>query len=233
MGQVIFGQEGPVTEQSGKSFGYLCETIFLFVSGLAIPYASSYLAIYLNWPVSRGLIADDQWIFNSWLDFPLLDCLGMLIGMIVVPVIWEWRRGNKPRDIGFVLPSRWGMFMVAALIMAFVFTFVTRWPALFERREWSLARMMFFATYFACISIAEEILFRGFLQRRTRNMFNSLIAIGASTVMFVSWHGLPASFQQGFSRIIGAVTLGVLYDRSRSIYPCIALHWLVNMGQVC
>lgn len=233
MGQVIFGQEDPVTKQSGKSFGCLCGTILLFVSGLAIAYASSYLAMYLNWPVSRALVVDGRWIFNSWLDFPLLDCLGMLIGMIAVPVIWEWRGGNKPQEIGFAFPPRWGMFMAMALVTAFVFTFVTRWPALFERREWSPAGIMFFATYFACVSMAEETMFRGILQRRMRNMYNSLIAVGASTILFVSWHGLPTSLQQGFFRITGAVILGVLYDRSRSIYPCIVLHWLVNMGQVC
>ncbi len=233
MGQVIFGQEGPVTEQSGKSFRYLCETILLFASGLAIPYASSYLAIYLNWPVSRGLIMDNRWVFNSWLDFPLLDCLGMLIGMIAVPAVWERHRGHKPREIGFVIPSRWGILMAMMLVTAFVFTFVTRGPALFEHREWSLARIMFFATYFACVSIAEETMFRGILQRRIRDIHNSLIAIGTSTLLFVFWHGLPASLQQGVFRITGAVILGVLYDRSRSIYPCIALHWLINLGQTC
>jgi len=220
-----------VTKQSGKSSGYLCETIFLFVSGLAIAYVSSYLAIYLNRPVSRALVVDDRWIFNSWLDFPLFDCLGMLMGMIAVPVIWEWRVGNKPREIGFALPSRWRIFM--AMVTAFVFTFITRMPTLFECREWSLPRMMFFATYFACVSMAEETMFRGILQRRIRDMHNSLIAIGTSTILFVSWHGLPTSSLQGFSRITGAVILGVLYDRSKSIYPCIALHWMINMGQVC
>lgn len=222
-----------MTEQSGKSFGYLCETILLFASGLAIPYASSYLAIYLNWPVSRSLVVDNQWISNSWLDFPLLDCLGMLIGMIALPVIWEWRKGDNPPEFGFVLPSRWGFFLVIALATAFIFTFVTRGLTLFEHRQWLLERIFFFAAYFACVSVAEETMFRGFLQRRIRKMYNSLIAVGASTILFISWHGLPASLQQGFSRIIGAVILGVLYDRSKSIYPCIALHWLVNMGQVC
>lgn len=233
MGQVIFGKEDPVTKQSGKSFGYLRGTIFLFASGLAIACAGSYLAIYLNWPVSRALVVDDRWIFNSWRDFPLLDCLGMLIGMVAIPVIWEWRGGNKPREIGFALPSQWGFFLVIVLVTAFVFTFVTRGPALFERREWSPAGMMFFTAYFACVSVAEETMFRGILQRRIRDMYNSLIAVGAGTILFVSWHGLPASLQQALFRIIGAVILGVLYDRSRSIYLCIVLHWLVNMGQVC
>jgi membrane protease YdiL (CAAX protease family) len=233
MDQIIFGQEGPVTEQSGKSFRYLCETIFLFASGLAIPYASSYLAIYLNWPVSRALVLDGRWIFNSWHDFPLLDCLGMLIGMIAVPVIWEQHKEHKLREIGFVIPSRWGIFMAMTLVTAFVFTFVTRGPALFEHREWSLARMTFFTTYFACVSMAEETMFRGILQRRIRNMYNSLIAVGISSILFVLWHGLPASLQQGFFRITGAVILGVLYDRSRSIHPCVTLHWLINLGQTC
>jgi membrane protease YdiL (CAAX protease family) len=76
-------------------------------------------------------------------------------------------------------------------------------------------------------------MFRGFLQRRVRKMYNSLIAIGASTILFVFWHGLPTSLQQGVFRIIGAIILGILYDRSKSLYPCIVLHWLVNMGQTC
>ncbi len=185
-------------EQSGKSFRYLCETILLFASGLAISYASSYLAIYLNWSVSRALVVDGQWVFNSWHDSPLLDCLGMLIGMIAVPVVWERHKGHKMREIGFVIPSRWGIFMAMMLVTAFVFTFVTCGPALFKHREWPLARIMFFATYFACVSIAEETMFRGILQRRIRDIHNSLIAIGTSTTLFVFWHGfdLPELLQQ-------------------------------------
>ncbi len=74
--------------------------------------------------------------------------------------------------------------------------------------------------------ISEEIVFRGAILRKLLEMKNhTWAAIVLSAALFGVIHGNLAQFTHAF--IIGLL-LGWLYIRTRSILPCLLIHWVNN-----
>ena len=80
----------------------------------------------------------------------------------------------------------------------------------------------------ACIvaPVAEEIFFRGFVYPGMRDRWGLAIGVAVSALVFSVFHMslntlIPIA-------LMGAV-LAVLYERANSLWPCIALHALVNL----
>ena len=95
------------------------------------------------------------------------------------------------------------------------------------------------ATLFLAPALGEEVLFRGLLIPR-RGRKAPWIAI--STALFVLWHPLQAlTFGPPWSTVfldpwflaavaVLGVTLGRIYAATGSLWPCVAVHWLVVFG---
>jgi membrane protease YdiL (CAAX protease family) len=232
MDRVLHGNAKQTISDPWQVFRQFSEIVALIAIGAGIAYGSSWLAGRMGLAVSRGLLVEGRWLFRSWGDFPWLDCVGMLAGMGALPVWWELRSGHRLREIGFSVPRRWILYLVLAVGMAAVFTRASGAPLTFLRSGLSVPAFMFFGAYFLCVAVAEEILFRGVLQRRVKERSNSFLAIGISTLIFLFWHGLDFSAPEFCLRIAGGAVLGILYDRSGSLLPPILLHWLINIGQV-
>jgi len=213
-------------------FESLLETLVLLALGIGFTYISMYLAGQWNWPVSKNLVEEGRWWFYSWDDFPVLECMGMLLGMTVLPIIWERYRNTKLPELGFVLPPRWALYLVLVVLASIGFTVLSGGYACLKNSPLSLSRISFFAVYFCCVSVAEETLFRGILQRRIRHISNSCTAILLGTGVFILWHPLPDTLRGLLLRILGASLIAVLYDRFRSLYPSILFHWMINIGQI-
>lgn len=80
--------------------------------------------------------------------------------------------------------------------------------------------------------IAEEIVFRGAIQRTAANYFEEKgvknfkwKAILLSAVLFAIIHGNPAQIPHA---LLMGVLLGWMYSRSGSIIPCVIVHWINN-----
>lgn len=74
--------------------------------------------------------------------------------------------------------------------------------------------------------IAEELLFRGFVYAALRNHLSTLPAILLSSVAFALMHvNTPGNWQI----LVFGVVLGVLYERTRSVIPCVVCHALNNL----
>lgn len=74
--------------------------------------------------------------------------------------------------------------------------------------------------------IAEELLFRGFVYAALRNHLSALPAILLSSVAFALMHvNTPGNWQI----LVFGVVLGVLYERTRSVIPCVICHALNNL----
>ena len=208
------------------------DTVLITVAGAAVALAVAYIAARMRLPTSRGLLMEGQWYFRSWAQFPWLEGLGMLAGLVLLPVGWERRLGVTWRNFGFQAPRRWALCLLAAMIGAVFFAMISQARISMWRLNFDRPAFIFFSTYFLCVAVAEEALFRGFLQRRLRLVSNSWLAVTCASLAFACWHGLPDSASILFLRIFGGAMMGVLYDRSGSLWPSISLHWLINMGQV-
>ncbi len=74
--------------------------------------------------------------------------------------------------------------------------------------------------------VAEETVFRGAVLRKLLSLnCRTWIAIVVSAVVFGAVHGNLAQFSHAF--LVGLL-LGWLYARTRSIAPCVAVHWVNN-----
>jgi predicted Abi (CAAX) family protease len=95
------------------------------------------------------------------------------------------------------------------------------------------------ATLFLAPALGEELLFRGLLIPRERP---TAIAMALSVLLFVAWHPLQAvTFGPPWARafldplflaavaILG-VALARIYAATRSLWPCVLVHWLVVFG---
>ncbi|MES3025434.1 MAG: type II CAAX endopeptidase family protein [Pseudomonadota bacterium] len=87
----------------------------------------------------------------------------------------------------------------------------------------------FAAIVCACIlaPILEEMLFRGIILRSFLQLYSRSVAIFGSAFLFGIAHLNIYQFAAG---AVMGVFLGWLYERTRSIIPCIALHAAYNIG---
>ncbi len=74
--------------------------------------------------------------------------------------------------------------------------------------------------------VTEEVVFRGAILRKLLSInCHTWIAIAISAVLFGAVHGNLAQFVHAF---IMGILLGWLYTRTRSILPCLLVHWVNN-----
>ncbi len=76
--------------------------------------------------------------------------------------------------------------------------------------------------------ICEELLFRGFIFRALRNWRGVWPAAAITGLLFGAVHGLSAPAVDLLPLAFLGVVLCLVYERSGSLYPCIALHVLNN-----
>jgi membrane protease YdiL (CAAX protease family) len=83
--------------------------------------------------------------------------------------------------------------------------------------------------------VVEEVIFRlGLQQELLARLRSPAMANAATALAFALAHGLSQVTGQSLLTLLPALVIGVLYQRSRRVAPCIALHcafnaiWLVS-----
>ena len=76
------------------------------------------------------------------------------------------------------------------------------------------------------VPVSEEMLFRGIAYVALRDRLGKVRGLLLSAALFASLHGLVFHFIPLFLLGIG---LGYLYERTRSLIPCIVVHLLINV----
>jgi membrane protease YdiL (CAAX protease family) len=76
--------------------------------------------------------------------------------------------------------------------------------------------------------VTEEIFFRGLLYRALRNRLNVPLAAGIAGVLFAAVHGLSFPLDTLPPRLVFGVIACLLYERTGSLLPGIALHCLID-----
>ena len=75
-------------------------------------------------------------------------------------------------------------------------------------------------------AVFEELLFRGYLQRRLLERWSPVVAIGISSILFALIHA--DSLQHICAVLPGGIFYGIVAYRTRSIWPTIVMHALHN-----
>lgn len=77
--------------------------------------------------------------------------------------------------------------------------------------------------------LLEEAVFRGGLQEwLMRSRHRAEICIGATAVAFAAAHALARQDASAASLLLPGIALGLLYQRTRSLWLCIAAHAAMN-----
>jgi len=167
--------------------------------------------------------------------YPWATWTAFLLAMAVFPLVWETlvARDNLS-GIGFRSPSRplrevaFAAFSTALFLAAM--TVGLRIAKQVLPHTLALGNALFFSIQFGVIAAGEETLYRGVLQRRLSGILSLLpgIVLSSAVWAFVGHMRQPA-LQNLIIRFPAGLLLGYIYVRSKSLYPGMLAHWLLNV----
>ncbi len=222
---------------------------FLIFQLVFIPFFTAFLlginALLTHQPFQLDLYTKG-WIYL----FMILGGLGgVLIAYFQIPLFQRkrlWQQTSAPwyRQMGIGIAAWCFAFPLVLALNQFIslllwhffhspFTEQSAIENLRKVQEHPLVFNLIGLSIFTLVPLTEEILFRGFLQQWLKQKFGHFLpAILLSSLIFALFH---YSQKQG-SGNIGLLTslfflaclLGYLYERQRSLWPCVALHGCFN-----
>lgn len=167
--------------------------------------------------------------------FPWVDCAAYILGLLVVPVLFEWAVGRDEwRDMG-LRPARGShpyVILVATVVGLVAYQRLIyrllgqRLPAIM-----ALGNLWYFAGLWACVALGEEFFLRSVLQRRLAYLWGHVTAIVITAALFgfAAHHSVPVVENALFRFPVGVV-LGWLFARQKSILSPVAAHFLLNLA---
>ncbi len=166
-------------------------------------------------------------------DFPWSDCLAILVGFGVLPVAYEWRvHRTAPSDIGF-RRALWRSTLLGVGVGLALWGWghaAVRLLGLPIARTISLGNAPVLALAWVCTVAAEEVFFRGIIQRRLTPCVGPAIALLSASALFAFLPHLQADPRVNLLvRLPAGVVLGLIYHRTRSLLPPFFAHWLLNL----
>lgn len=176
----------------------------------------------------------------------LLALLPYQLGIGLIAMLAAWKSAEPTRQrLGLVPPSgrSWGrgrLLMLAAFAMSAAFTTligVTLWlggppadPISATIKEGSWWTITLVTVMLSTIpAIVEEILFRGYIQRRLLQRWSPAVAIMTTTLLFALTHN---SLQQIIAVVPLGLITGILACRTNSVKPGMFVHAVYNAGVV-
>jgi len=172
--------------------------------------------------------------------------------LIIVPLDWARKRRGVATYGLTRAGHRWSVLATAGVVTAAF----TQWPVLLHSlvdaihplgpmapwrqaffdmswRRWQFWLLAGVLSY-ALIPVLEELLFRGYYQRRLAESWGDGPAILAVACLFTFSHkqyliGNAYNISMVFSLLIMAVGLGAVYAWTRSLYPSILAHAVINV----
>lgn len=177
----------------------------------------------------------------------LLTLLPFQFGMLLVAMFAGWRSKTPLKERLGLTPSTGRMFGRMSLATMAAFTLSAALASLFgsvlllgeppanplgetinQGSLWTLTLVSLILSVVP--SIAEEILFRGYMQRRMLQRWSPAVAIGVSTLLFALVHA--DSLQHIIAVVPLGLVLGMLAYRTGSVKPGMLVHALHNLGAV-
>lgn len=207
---------------------YLKVTYGIFVLLISILLFYHKIPGFSNWQIVKGVILSTNGLpFSSYLNFdkPLIGLL--LLGFGALPLLKskkDWYRvlvQTAPIAIG-------GTFIIAGL--AWLFGYIKFEP------KWGNFLIVWFISNLFFTAIAEEVLFRGFIQRYLsiafqKTRFGNELALLIASVLFAAVHTAG-----GLAYILLAFVAGILYGwayiKTNRIEASILTHIFLNLTHI-
>ena len=169
-------------------------------------------------------------------SYPWATWTAFLLATAAFPLVWERLMGGAAvSGIGFRAPERpllagaW-----AAACAALLAAYAALALSIFHRaipHVLAPGNTLFFALQWGFVALGEETLYRGVLQRRLSDALGPLLGIlVASAIWAFVGHVRVPPLENLVLRLPAGLLLGILYARSKSLYPPILAHWLLNLA---
>jgi membrane protease YdiL (CAAX protease family) len=190
------------------------------------------------------LVAGISWIVNRWFGQPGIAALSFYTLWSVIGagvVLW------RPRlDYGLLRLGRWRSEALAIFLILLAWLAPNVLPRFFVQGSWKLPEFSLFLVISVAVApVVEEFLFRGLLQRyfdllcpyRWLPRLPLTAAIVLSALLFSLWH-FPNPIRwvaslnslKPYLHLAGGLTLGILRERTGSIWPGVVIHALGNLS---
>jgi len=213
-----------------KKFVYSVETVFLLVCVWAVQ--SLLLLLFTRFGVFEFFHrTSDIWRLCPYLLMPHI--ISLLAGMAAIPLVWEKAvRKIEFQKIGFRVPANLqaetlcaaGLFLIFAGYVLFLDDKAATLLSLSPELVFSLSYRWFL------IVLAEEIFYRGLIQRRLSNLCCHWCGLVFASIIFAFWGHISLPFMDNLVlRFPFGLIVGYLYLRSGSLLLPVGAHWVYNL----
>ena len=157
-----------------------------------------------------------------------------VLPLILIPLIWAifWEGGVEAVGLTtHIQPQWWIPILLMAIVVFFVcVVFITKRGGVGSRPT-AGALGLELPFYLILNPIAEELFFRGLLQRQVAEVIGLLPALLLVSVLF-GFHHVLAGFKRPFLILatIGGLLFGAVMVACNSVLPSIALHVVADIG---
>lgn len=210
------------------------EILLFLILAMGFSFISAFFFGNIGFTINSPLLAD------------LFARIGQLLGLFGFIIIW-YRNVSIFSKFGLKLKGKQVVsFVILGLLLGFalqltlflLFTNLEQHIYLppISIMSWILKGLLPAIIIHACVSVSEELLFRGYLLSKLQNLFHTPIAVSIQATLFSLTH----YFNSGFSimAFIGLFVFGVLMAllkfKSESLIFPIAFHliWNVSEGSI-
>lgn len=211
----------------------------------SLPVAMGTLAVVFSLFIVLGSIPSrlDTTLTNQLIAAGITSIILFMAVPFLASLVGRIRFGS-----GFGLHwPRWSMWLVALLLGGSLWVFVYEMEvslltqerieflkALFGKLKLNLTEVPLWVKLFALAvapAVCEEFFFRGFLQNAIRRRTTAHLAILAAGVLFGLFHVIVKDallFERLLPSTLLGIILGIIYERSGSVFPGMLLHLIHN-----
>lgn len=185
------------------------------------------LALNIIPAADKSVLVEEFFLGHSHTPYTLSVGYNKVLAALLMLAIW-WPSINSKGAYARMTKALPLALIFTAIIISAACLLGLQWDP-----KWYWFSALFVFTNLALTCVAEEVFFRGLLQRKfsrhlSRYKFGALAALILASVLFGLAH-LGAGINYAIFAAFAGVLYGAIYWRYRSIHAAILCHWLVNV----
>lgn len=218
-------------ERDDKEMGWIRVLLLIF------PYVII-LAIFQTIGYIIGGISFEGELQKTSLQSFILSIATLLATLIVLYLFMTFVEKRKFKELGLKIKDR-GFDFLAGIIIGLIvmatgfFLLIVLDEINVQNFNLDLQEMLLSIGVFMAVSISEELLCRGYIQRNLMYSFNNYIALIVSSILFALAHSFNPNLSWiALAGLFGAgILLGLSYIYTKNLWFPISLHFSWNLFQ--
>ena len=218
-------------EKDDKKMGWIRVLLLIF------PYVIIVGIFQIIGYIIAGISFEDELQPTTTQSF-ILTIATLLATLIVLYLFMRFVEKRKFKELGLKIKDR-GFDFLAGIIIGLIvmatgfFLLIVLDEINVQNFNLDLQEMLLSIGVFMAVSISEELLCRGYIQRNLMYSFNNYIALIVSSLLFALAHGFNPNLSWiALAGLFGAgILLGLSYIYTKNLWFPISLHFSWNLFQ--